>query len=1022
MRRAGWAIGRLLCLIAALRGEQLPIRILTTSDGLASNTIDRIVQDSRGFLWFCTREGLSRFDGYQFRNFGADQGLAGSIRDLIETPDGDYWVATSHGLARFQAASSEPRFEIYLTEDSGARSINSLARDPAGGIWAATARGLYHLDRTSAAGSPKTGSWKLRPVDIGLLHEAGDDALVDALLIDKSGSLWVGTWSGLYRRYPDGRCERIRDALPNVIVSGLLQDRQGRIWVGTKRGLCRISTTPPLTSRSIEAAYFGGLAVNTIFESSQGQLWVGTDRGLSKLMSPGPDGREEFANYTAANGIGGGQVRAVGEDRAGNLWVGSVGANRIAKGGFTTYGTQDGLDSAHIISVREDRRGGLFAVTQSPRGKLVNHYDGHRFHPEPANIPGAIRDWGWGTDQLTFQDGAGEWWVPTSQGVFRFPELPATQMAWARPNARYVDGAGAYRIFQDSRGDVWMSAQVDAGPRRNVVANRLARWERSTGILRDYPNSSLGTAFGEDHAGSVWIGLSSGSLARYRNGRFDYFDQPGGWINAMHADRQNRIWVAANQGLLRIDEPGADRPSMVRYTTSQGLSSNDVECLTEDRWGRIYAGTGRGVDRISPGAPLRIRHYTTADGLARGDFAAAFRDREGSLWFATKEGLSRLDPEPEPPPAPPPILVSAIRVRGVPRPISMLGESEVAAIELQPEQNQVQFDFVGLGFAAGEAMRYQYRLTGNQEWSAATGLRTVNYAALRPGDYRWQVRAVAADGSVSDRPATVAFSILAPIWQRWWVRLPLLIFVCIVLYALYRYRLTRYLEVERLRTRIATDLHDDIGSTLSQIAILSELAHRNSRDGLGNAFSDIADLSRESLDSMSEIVWAIDPEQDRLGDLTRRMRRFASDLFTPSGVQVRFHPLDERQDRHMGPDIRRQLFLIFKECLHNAARHSSCTEVEIAFRLAGGCLEMAVSDNGVGFDAGQVRQGQGLASMRRRAVQLGGTVMVSSNRGSGTSVCVHISLQKSPRWRRMLLKQVGMESPLRRMLRKGRSG
>ena len=298
--------------------------------------------------------------------------------------------------------------------------------------------------------------------------------------------------------------------------------------------------------------------------------------------------------------------------------------------------------------------------------------------------------------------------------------------------------------------------------------------------------------------------------------------------------------------------------------------------------------------------------------------------------------------------------MSAIRVRGVPRPISILGESELAAIQLQPEQNQVQFEFVGLGFAAGEAMRYQYRLTGDQEWSPATGLRTRSITPTSaPGTIagrcaRWppmqQRQRPARDGGLSRHTG-------ARFWQRWWVRLPLLILVCVVLYTLYRYRLTRHLEVERLRTRIATDLHDDIGSTLSQIAILSEFAHRNSRDGFGNTLSDIADLSRESIDSMSEIVWAIDPEQDRLADLTRRMRRLANDLFTPSGIQIGFQALDERQDRHLAPDIRRQLFLIFKECLHNVARHSGGTQVEIAFRLLDGCLEMAVSDNGAGFDA-----------------------------------------------------------------------
>jgi ligand-binding sensor domain-containing protein/two-component sensor histidine kinase len=1027
MRRAAGVIGCLIAIVAALPGEGLPVRIFTTSDGLANNTIDRIVEDSRGFLWFCTREGLSRFDGYQFTTYGADQGLPGLIRDLIEMPAGDYWVATSRGLARFEPASPRPRFEFYLTEDPAARSINVLGRDPAGGIWAGTAQGLYHLDPAPAANRRETGRWKARLVEIGLPHEAGRGAMVIALLTDRGGDLWVGSGSGLYRLCRDGRCERIRETLPNLMVSALLQDRGGRLWVGTKRGLCRISMSAPLSRRSIGSVYFAGVPVNSMLESSEGRLWVATDRGLGKWLIPAIDGREGFENYTAANGLGGGQVQALAEDRAGNLWLGSAGANRIAKGGFSAYGTQDGLDSVHVVSVGEDRNGGLFAVTESPRGKLVNRYDGHRFHPVRPNIPREITDWGWGSNQITLQDRAGQWWVPTSQGVFRFPAF-STHPAGSPPLSVYLDRASAYRVFQDSRGDVWMSAQVYGGQSQQVIANRLARWERSTGVLRDYPGMDpyLGTAYGEDRAGNVWIGLSNGTLARYRDGRFDFIGQAGGWVDALHTDRQGRLWAATSQGALRLDEPDAAKPAMVVYTTAQGLSSNAVECITEDRWGRIYLGTGHGVDCISPGTPPRIRHYTTADGLARGDFRAAFRDREGKLWFATTEGLSRLDPEPEGPPARPPVLITALRVRGVPHPLSSLGESELSAIELRPDQNQVQFEFVGLSFAAGEALNYQYRLTGvDQDWSPADGQRTVNYANLGPGDYRWQVRAVAADGSLSQRPATVIFTVLPPLWQRGWLRLLLLISACGVLYTLYRYRLARYLEVERLRTRIATDLHDDIGSTLAQIAILSEVANRNpSQKGREDPLSDIAGLSRELVDSMSDIVWAIDPEEDRLLDLAHRMRRFASDLFTPSGVRVEFHAPEEQQDPHMGPDIRRQIFLIFKETLHNAARHSACTVLKTELRLANGWLELAVSDNGKGFDAASIRPGHGLLSLQRRASQLGGSITVISEPPSGTSVRLRVPLAQPAGmpWRTMLLKQVGEDGPLRRMLRKGRSG
>lgn len=287
------------------------------------------------------------------------------------------------------------------------------------------------------------------------------------------------------------------------------------------------------------------------------------------------------------------------------------------------------------------------------------------------------------------------------------------------------------------------------------------------------------------------------------------------------------------------------------------------------------------------------------------------------------------------------------------------------------------------------------------------------------------MRAVAADGTFSDQPATVAFTILPPLWQRWWMRLLLVAFACGVLYTLYRYRLARFLEVERLRTRIATDLHDDIGSTLSQIAILSEVAGRDLLpDGRGEPLSDIADLSREVVDSMSDIVWAIDPEQDRLGDVSHRMRRFASDLLTPSGIRVGFHNPGGQQDPQIGPDLGRQILLVFKESLHNVARHSACTEVQIELSLAGGWLELTISDNGRGFDAERVQRGHGLVSMERRARQLGGSVRVDTCPGSGTSVRLRIppAQRFTKGWRRVLLKRVGEVPPLRRILLRGRSG
>jgi signal transduction histidine kinase/ligand-binding sensor domain-containing protein len=998
----------ILCL-AALRAEQLPVRIYTTADGLAGNTIDRIVTDSHGFLWFCTREGLSRFDGYQFYNFGVVQGLPGGANDLLEAADGDYWIATRNGLARFHPASPQPRFEILLPRDPKARVVFALAADPAGGMWVGTQGGLYHLD-------PASGQWQLRPVDAGMTGRDWEDTFVDALLVDRSGALWAGTRNGLYHRFPDGRWEHNQGGRSQAVITTLLQDRQGRLWAGTLRGLCRISADRSLAGRPLEGTCtakrdLAGEPIESLFESSDGALWAATPSGLAVYRVL--NGRESFERYTARNGLpGSGGILSLGQDRAGNMWMGAQGAIRVAKGGFRTYTRQDGLDNDNIRSILETPAGQLCVVSvgSGTGAKPVNCYDGRKFIAIRPHIPPTIEDWGWSKGHLAFQARSGEWWVPTAIGVFRFPPLStAVALERARPKAVYAPGESVYAIFEDARGAIWISTQIPAVT-GGVRANGLARWDPSRGVLERYPagdpirSDVLATAFAQDRAGNVWIGLNTGGILRFREGRFQTIP-PGSrtWVTALYADRQNRLWVAGNQGVTRIDDPTAAQPHMVDYTVTNGLSSNLVVSITEDLLGRIYLGTGHGVDCIYPGDVPHVRHYTNSEGLARGGVVAAFCDRHGVLWFGTREGLSRLEPEPEQRRPAPPVLVSGLRIRGAPYPISALGETSLTGIELSSDRNQLGLEFVGLGFGAGGALRYQYRLDGTDpDWSLETDQRTVNYANLSPGSYRWQVRALTSDG-IASPSATVAFTILAPVWQRWWMRLLMLLAVSSLLYSVYRYRMARLLEVERLRTRIATDLHDDIGSTLSQIALLSEVAQRRpAAEEREERLADIANLSRELVDSMSDIVWAIDPEQDRLGDLSHRMRRFASDLFSHNGSRVRLDVPGEDQNPHIGADIRRQVFLIFKESLHNTARHAGCTEVHLKLGLADGWLELSIADNGRGFDLRHAGHGHGLASMRRRAAHLGGSLVVESAPGHGTTVHLRAPLARpsAPFWKR----------------------
>jgi signal transduction histidine kinase len=330
---------------------------------------------------------------------------------------------------------------------------------------------------------------------------------------------------------------------------------------------------------------------------------------------------------------------------------------------------------------------------------------------------------------------------------------------------------------------------------------------------------------------------------------------------------------------------------------------------------------------------------------------------------------------------PPPIFITGLKVAGAPRPVRRLGARERGLLELTPDQKQLNIDFTGISFSTGDQLRYRYKLEGaDSEWSLPSPQRTVTYARLAAGTYRFMVSAINGDGVESRQPASLEFSVLAPVWLRWWFVTILGAAVMAVIYSLHRYQLAHALALERVRTRIATDLHDDIGSSLSQIAILSEVARSGGRH---EHLSRIASISRELVDSMSDIVWTINPQKDSLADLIWRMRQFAEEMFVSRGIALTFRAPESDQHLRLGAELRRQVFLIFKECVNNAVRHSACTDARIDLKVEHHTIVMLLSENGHGFDPKQGAGGHGLASMKTRAANLGGKLEIdTSDRGT----------------------------------------
>ncbi|MBI2837168.1 MAG: hypothetical protein HYX75_02565 [Acidobacteria bacterium] len=592
----------------------------------------------------------------------------------------------------------------------------------------------------------------------------------------------------------------------------------------------------------------------------------------------------------------------------------------------------------------------------------------------------------------------------TGQGLYRYPRLDdVSALARTPPRNVYRFARGetdvdyVFRVYEDRQRDIWFNAMSSPS------GDYTWRWLRKDSSL--HPIGGLppvhSSAFAEDATGGLWVGFyDHASLARFRGEHMDLFTEADGLRESfafdIHFDRAGELWLATSAGVVHSRNPGADRPKFERWATLDGLASHDVRCIAEDQYGRLYFGSGRGIVRFDP-RTRSLRHYTTEDGLANPEVLVAHRDRHGDIWFGTEQGISRLIPSEDPPPVPPAVYLTAARFGGVPHSISEIGELSVGPVTLQPGHNRVQIDFVAIGFAPGESMRYQYRLEGlDTDWCQAADSRAVDYAELGPGSYGFTVRSVSSSGLASDRPASASFIILRPVWQRWWFLVLAGVTLTASAYAFHRLRVQRLLAIEQVRTRIATDLHDDIGSSLTQMSIMSEVARQQLSghdEKVSELVSKVAEASRDLVDAMSDIVWAINPKRDSLQDLVYRMHRLASDVLTARDVMFDFTTEGRIDATTLSPGSRRDLFLIFKEALNNIARHSECTTVQISIAAGGRWLDIRLRDNGRGFDPSIAYDGNGLESMRARAAALGGTLEMTSAAGQGTDVHGRIPLR-----------------------------
>ncbi|MBC8095767.1 MAG: hypothetical protein H7Y43_08135 [Akkermansiaceae bacterium] len=989
-------------------GAGIPGEYLTetwdTSSGLPHSTVRTVAQTPDGYLWVATENGLARFDGVRFETFVRENTppLKNPSIDFLEVDAcGVLWVGAGRHVLTWNGRKLVDQDWPVPAGDWIARLLRSNSNEVlfatgAGRLMRGkpTTQGRYEWNGSSPAGfsmfalDQRDEIWRLSEgAKLTRLGSSGTEpalipegvGLVTCLVNDVSGRIWIGTEhrlllveQGNYRSIglPEGESDfqvheifPMRDGSLWVVANGSIWKWKDEQWV---LNAGRWPTRAPLLRK--------------MMEDREGDAWFGRfGMGLVRL---GKDGSQTLLN--AEDGLPGDRARCLFEDREGNLWAGfdRGGLVRLRQKQFQVLGTKDGLSDPVVLGVCEDGEGAIWASTYG--GGLNRWADGKftSFNLGPDNSPGYVFN--------VFPDRAGRLWVSTrDNGIFireagefrhEFPSntIPATVRA----------------IFQDRDGVIWLGSGAGAFQWRE---GRLEPFGTNTELAKADVR-----AFAEDSEGALWIGTQGSGLHRFQSGQHTALHAadglPNEFVRSLFADTDGTLWIGLYGGGLFRWKAGR----LSRAAPPENLP-DDVICQFEDDGrGRLWISTHHGLFRVAKadlhafaeGRQSRVPcvAYGKFDGLPTLEFSgglqpAGWRDRAGRLWFASDKGLISLQPDSITlNPLPPPVAVESLRVDGK---LFASSRDQGAGIHnlggslrIPAGRTQFEFHFTGLSFIAPDKVRFQYRLEGLQkEWNDAGMTRSVAYNYLSPGEYQFRVRAANNDGVWNEQGATVGFELLPHVWQRGWFRALLVVAIIALAWLAYYLRMARLRELERLRLRIARDLHDDVGANLASLALIAEAMEKQP------SFGDPADLRRialHTIDSLRDIVWFIDPARDNLGDLVSRMRDTAPALLT--GIRFSFETNVPNPGIYLPPAFRRNIFPIFKETLHNASRHAQASRIDIELDCREGVLRLKIADNGCGFDETAIIPGNGLRNLRRRALEMKGVVRIQSAPGRGTVV------------------------------------
>lgn len=969
-----------------------------------------IIQDSQGFMWFGTEDGLNRYDGYSIKVYKHNSRDTSSISDNdIHATYVDrqqrLWVGTADGLNLYDRGDDS--FIRFKHDSANSRTIGpgavmSLQEDPAGRLWVGMTAGLDRYDEQNCTFVHYSHSAK-NPSTI-------PSNIVNNILLDHSGTLWIATANG-FCSFDEANNHVVRylyarDAKNAANIFWLHEDAAGTLWAAqTEHGIWCLgperSALKPIPLSRHPDLYgspdvLADAVVNCIAEDAQGSVWIGHFRGLD-IYSPRS---KTFVHYFITPGNEralGGRVTAVYRDRAGMMWLGTFqsGVYRFDpnKQKFGLYKqssrSMKGSASDYVLSVFEDTTGILWTGHDRGLDRLdlkTNRVTRYRHTPQEEESIGSEQV------NAVCRDREGRLWVGgtggTNNNLDRFDEQRGRFVHYPVNSVR--------TIFEDKEGELWVGLLDERNTGPNLI--RLNR-QRKIAARYSAPGTGVWCIF-EDRDGALWLGGQYTYLNKFdrQTERFltfraradDSTALGSNAIRAIYQEADGTMWLGSwGSGIYRCD------PHVLRcasFLEQNGLTSNYVKSILPDDHGRLWIATERGVSRFDTHTHA-FKNFTTEDGLQGDRFlsGSSFKTRDGRMYFGGTEGLNVFHPDSiRDNPNIPPVVLTSFKVFDRPVPFFQ-SKAEPSVVTLTYDQDFFSFDFVALDYTAPRKNQYSYMLEGfDKSWVTAGARRYAAYTGVPPGTYVFRVKGSNSDGVWNDEGAALRIIIAPPFWGTWWFMVLAAVSFAGLLYTVYRYRVRQVLAIERLRSRIAGDLHDDVGTDLSSIVLAAQSIERklSLAPDQRNELRQIGSIALRTQEMMRDIVWVLSSRNDTIDDLIMKMREATRRILgvVPFTFKAPESPISDK----MTLEFKRTIFLFYKECLSNIVKHASAAKVEIEVRPVGRGFILTITDDGKGFNPNSHSSGIGLKSLRARADQIRGDLTISSEPGKGTRITLTV--------------------------------